>query len=309
MKEYTYTLIILLSLRMAMLNAMVSHKMIPVTLQEPELWASDGVTQLKGGPIPVYFHERYVDTFPQLKNYLHENENTLRGFDTRMFQVMNGCLKCAYFYKKALKDNNEIFIKAKMSAWLEKCSEKDLVDILDISEMAGLPSFISQWSKNELAKRKVKITDVYPDYFDFKDEVEQEYWTPEEKDEYKDLQSAASLASVTDSDSKNMQEPASSLRSRLSGFIGWVKSFFSVKSSEQIKACTDLSIRPNLSSSELREITKNFRERQTAFYHVIERAKEERIKKHEKMQREKENVASQSWWGKLKALAAYLFWE
>ncbi len=151
---------------------------LAVILNAPTHCWPDGVEF--GGPRPDSLKQKYVDAFPQLQKYLQKNENHLKGFDARMFTVMKSCLRFSYL--KKVKKNDGAVVHSQLTQWMEGCSGKDLVDAIDIAKMAGLPAMIQEAAHAQLAKKSLKIADIYPDHPDVQeyDESESEEEEPEQ---------------------------------------------------------------------------------------------------------------------------------
>lgn len=198
---------------------------LQVFLGAPEYWTADGKQcdlDEKGdlcpmGPREQLLELKYITAFPKLKAYLEKNENTLKGFDPKMFKLLQNCLGLSYIHQMTAEssDDQKGIEKEIEDLYVKEYSAGKVVDALYISRLAGL-SLIEKLSikafkeKKNYRGRLIRLDEVYPS-FESLDEIRPEESMSEDTTE--DEITEQSSESASDSEFEESSESQSSSES------------------------------------------------------------------------------------------------
>lgn len=227
---------------------------LQVFLAAPEYWTPDGKQcdlDDKGQPCPVgpRVHQlelKYITAFPKLKAYLEKNENTLKGFDPKMFNLLQNCLGLSYIHKMTAEssDDQKGIEKEIEDLYVKEYSAGKVIDALYISRLAGL-SLIERLAikafekKQNYRGRLIRLDEVYPS-FESLDEI-----GPEDET----VKVASFFSESTDSDesaefeSNGESDDESYSPSPFASIYAWIKGFITVKEKPVLDTTTKELVR------------------------------------------------------------------
>lgn len=237
------------------LVAMDSNNYLKVTLNAPEYWQEvDGKWEQYDldrngqlcpmGPREQLLELRYIQAFPKLQSYLAKNNNMLRGFDPKMFNVLRNCLALSLIHKTTQDSHEQDQIEKEIQGIFDKKNYTPslLLDALYVSRLAGLDLIeklsIHAFKLRTYNNRPITVEDVYPSYSllndigpgEITDEDVIETDLSSESDESSEYESESksqeSFADTSESESDISFDEIRDKHSSFVSFFSWIKSFF-----------------------------------------------------------------------------------